>query len=62
MAPYSLFQRLDRDCNDAISSSEILNFARENGMMGTSEAEVYELVKFFDSNDNRRLSYSEYIN
>jgi len=39
---------------------EIVNFARENGMMGVSEAEVYELVKFFDSNDNRKLCYSEF--
>lgn len=57
MSPFTLFQRLDRDGNDYISSFEILNFVRDNGLVGIGEAEVYELVKFFDSNDDGRLNY-----
>ncbi len=59
MAPFTIFQRIDRDSNDYVSSFEILSFIRENGVVGISEAEVFELVKFFDSNDDGRLTYSE---
>jgi hypothetical protein len=59
MAPFQLFQRLDRDCNDYISSYEILSFIKENGAIGISEPEIFELVKFFDSNEDGRLNYSE---
>jgi Ca2+-binding EF-hand superfamily protein len=57
MAPHQLFQRLDRDANDYISSYEVLTFIRENGAVGISESEVNELIKFFDSNEDGRLSY-----
>lgn len=58
-APHSAFQRLDRDGNDHISSYEILNYLRDNNIFGYSEAECYRLVKFFDSDEDGRLSYQE---
>lgn len=57
MAPFQLFQRIDRDANDNISSYEILSFIRDNGVFGITEAEVHELVKFFDSNEDGRLTF-----
>lgn len=59
MAPYQLFERLDRDVNGTVSSYEILNFARENNVYGITEAECHELVKFFDSDSDGRLTFSE---
>ncbi len=56
MAPFQLFQRLDRDSNDSITSHELLNFIKDNGVYA-SEPECYELVKFFDSNEDGRLMY-----
>ena len=61
MAPRSLFERLDRDANNYISSFEILEYLRQNGVYGVSENECYQLVKFFDSDEDGRLSFQEYL-
>lgn len=57
--PLQLFQRLDRDGNDYVSAFEIYTFARENGVYGITMGECEELVKFFDSNEDGRLTYLE---
>ena len=54
------FQRIDRDANEAINSSELFNFLRENCVYNISEGELYRLVKFFDNNEDGRLSYTEF--
>ena len=38
MAPYALFQRLDRDYNDRLSTLELQRFLRDNGAVGISES------------------------
>lgn len=53
------FQRIDRDVNNHISSVEIQSFLRDNNVFGVSESECYRLVKFFDSDEDSRLSYQE---
>lgn len=58
-APHNAFQRLDRDRNDRISSYEIQNFLRDNGVYSALESECYQLIKFFDSNDDGRLTFAE---
>lgn len=58
-APHSAFQRFDRDCNAAVSSIEILNFLRDQRNFTTSESETYRLVRFFDSDEDGRLSFQE---
>lgn len=58
--PESAFQRIDRDANIYLSSYEILNFLRDNNVFGVSEAECYRLVKFFDSDEDGRLSLSDF--
>lgn len=55
-SPESAFQRIDRDGNIYISSFELLNYLRDNNIFSVSEAECYRLVKFFDSDEDSRLS------
>lgn len=57
--PYVAFQRLDRNRNDYVVAEEILDFLRENKIYGTTFDEANYLVKFFDSDDDNKLSYSE---
>ena len=56
-APRAAFQRFDRDGNEYISSYELLNFLRDNRVYSVTEAECYRLVKFFDSDEDGRLSF-----
>jgi hypothetical protein len=56
-APSAAFQRLDRDSNEYITSYEILNFLRDNRVYGVTESECYKLVKYFDSDEDGRLSF-----
>lgn len=60
MHPHSLFQRLDRDLNDSITSYEILNFLRDNRVYHSSEPECYALLKYFDTDEDGRLTYHEF--
>ena len=53
----SAFQRVDRDLNNSISSLELQSFLRENNVYGVRETETYRLVKFFDSDEDGRLSF-----
>ena len=54
------FQRVDRDANEAITSCELFNFLRENCVYTISEGELYRMVKFFDNNEDGRLSFTEF--
>jgi len=58
-APYSAFMRIDRDANEFITSFELLNFLRDNREYTVTERECYNLLKFFDSDEDGRLSFSE---
>ena len=58
-APHSAFQRFDRDCNAFVSSLEVLNYLRDQRNFSTSESETYRLVRFFDSDEDGRLSFQE---
>ena len=61
MEPYSLFQRLDRGEDSFISSMEILNYLRDNGVHNMYEADCYYLIKFFDSDLDGRLTYPDFM-
>ncbi len=56
-APYSAFMRIDRDANEYISHIEILNFLRDNREYTVSELDCYDLLKYFDSDEDGRLSF-----
>ena len=58
-APHSAFQRLDRDGSNAVTACEILNYMRDHRNFTVSETECYRLVKFFDSDDDGRLTFQE---
>ena len=56
-ALHSAFERTDRDATNWVSSKEIVDFLRDNGVFHVSDAEAYDLVKFFDSDGNGKLSF-----
>ena len=58
-APHSAFQRFDRNCNAFVSSHEIMDYLRDHRNFTISESECYRLVKFFDSDEDGRLSFQE---
>lgn len=51
------FQRIDRNANESISSNELYNFFRDHCIHSVSESELNRVVKFFDNNEDGRLSY-----
>lgn len=57
----SAFERINRDATGLITSVELVNFLRENGVAHVSEGEAYNLICFFDSDGNKRLSFQEFI-
>ena len=59
-APLSAHERLDRDCTGNLSSLEILNFLRDNGISHVLESEARDLIAFFDNNGSGRLSSTEF--
>lgn len=60
-SPESAFQRLDRDGNLILSSFELVNYLRDNRSYTATEAECLRLVKFFDSDEDGRLTLNEFI-
>ena len=49
--------RIDRDANEFIGSYELLNFLRDNREYTVTERECSNLIKYFDSDDDGRLSH-----
>jgi len=50
---------MDRDSNGFVSSVEVMNYLRDQRNFSTSESECFRLVKFFDSDEDGRLSFQE---
>lgn len=40
---------------------ELLNFLRDNGMHNFTEADCYYFVKFFDSDEDGKLNYPDFM-
>lgn len=59
--PYGSFQRLDRNEDGFVTPLDFLNFLRENGFTSACEADCYYFVKFFDADEDGKLSYPEYL-
>lgn len=59
-APCMAFQRLDRCANDYLTSSQLANFLRDNCVYSISENECFRLLRFFDSDEDGRLSYNDF--
>lgn len=60
-ALHSAFERVDRDATNWVASKELVDFLRDNGVVHVSDPEAYDLVKFFDSDGNSKLSFQEFI-
>ena len=58
--PCMAFQRVDRAAKESVNSCDLFNFLRENCVYTISEGELFRLVKFFDNNEDGRLSYTEF--
>ncbi len=61
MEPYQAFQRIDRGEDGFITPMELLNFIRDNNVHDMTEADCYYLVKFFDSDEDGRLHYPDFM-
>ena len=61
MEPYAAFTRIDRSLNGFISSLDILNFLRDNNVYHITEADYYYLIKFFDSDEDGKLNYPDFM-
>jgi len=59
--PYTAFRRVDRGGNGYLSSYELTDFLRDNGILCT-DADGYALLRLYDSNADGRLSYSDFMN
>lgn len=55
-SPHAAFQRIDRDSSGYITSHELALYLRDQGS-AASEGECYRLVRFFDSDEDGRLSF-----
>lgn len=52
---------MDRDSNGFVSSVEVMNYLRDQRNFSTSESECFRLVKFFDSDEDGRLSFQDFL-
>jgi hypothetical protein len=58
-SPYTAFQRLDRAANNYLTSFDLRCFLQDNAVFHTSESENHRILRFFDSDEDGRLSYNE---
>ena len=56
---YVCFQRIDRDREECVTPRSILAFLNDNRVFDVSLIELDYIVRYFDSDGNGRLSYSE---
>ena len=59
--PYSSFCRIDRNQDGFISPIDLVNFMRDNGNMDINEADCYFVMKFFDSDEDGKLNYPDFL-
>ena len=45
--------------NSKLSSMEVLQFLRDNGVEEATEADTHYIVKYFDSNEDEMLEYED---
>merc|ERR1711865_153385 len=60
-SPLSAFERIDRDTSGTVSTNELMNFLRDNGVHHVTLTELDHLVAYFDSNGNKKLDQSEFF-
>lgn len=58
-SPCSAFQRIDRCANDSLNATDLYSFLRDNCVSCITETECQRVLRFFDSDEDGRLSYNE---
>lgn len=56
----SAFERIDRNMATTITSSDILKFLHDNSTFTVTDAEVFNLVRYFENDLTYKLSYKEF--
>lgn len=59
--PYAAFCRIDRNQDGFISPMEFVNFFRDNGITKVTEAECYFVLKYWDSDEDGKLHYPDFL-
>ena len=59
--PYASFCRLDRGQTGFVSPMDLVLFFRDNGVMDVTESQCYYIVKFYDADEDGKLTYPEYL-
>ena len=59
-APYSVFCRIDRNANEALTSYDLLEFMRDQGVRDVSLGDCARLISFFDSDNDNMLSFADF--
>mmetsp|Transcript_32612 Transcript_32612/g.29476 ORF Transcript_32612/g.29476 Transcript_32612/m.29476 type:complete len:242 (+) Transcript_32612:41-766(+) len=59
--PYTAFKRIDRFGNGYVTIMDVLEFLRQNEIP-VLEADVKNLFKMYDSNNDGKLSYTDFLN
>ena len=60
-SPHAAFQRIGRDLTDFLTPLELLMFLNDNQVHHVSEQELQQLLRFFDSDEDGRLSYQDFL-
>jgi Ca2+-binding EF-hand superfamily protein len=56
-----MFTRLDREGKGLLDSKELLLFLRDNGSHQWSESNAYYLMKFYDTDEDESLDYTDFL-
>jgi Ca2+-binding EF-hand superfamily protein len=57
--PYAAFKRIDRTSSGILTSKSICRYLRENGYRELENEDVEYLVRYFDQDDDMKLSFHE---
>lgn len=55
------YQKINYDGNGNISHDELVKFLRQNNCFTVSESEAYQLIDYFDADNNNRMTYDEFV-
>ena len=57
--PYATFKRIDRMSTGTLSCKSICRYLRENGYRELEPEDIEYMVRYFDQDDDMRLSFHE---
>lgn len=57
--PYAAFKRIDRVSTGSLTPKSICRYLRENGYRELEKEDIQCMVRYFDSDDDMKLSFHE---